>query len=101
MGQLLSKVHLDIKDNTVIDLKIVLSDDVKDNISFFFPSKTSSSSSDSTINPLELNNDPQISHLQIEYIKQIQNYLFQLTKSVQWDEMNTEINGNLICNIAS
>jgi hypothetical protein len=96
MGQQLFKDHLDINDNNVVNLSTILSDDVKDDVSYFFPIKISS---DSTINPQGLNNDQQISSFQTKYIKQIQNYVFLLTKSVQWEEMNTEINEKFIENI--
>ena len=91
MGQQLFKVHLDIDDKTVINSDVDLSSAGKDDTSFFFPSK----SSDLT----ELNNDHQISTFQTEYIKQIRNYLSTLTKPIQWETINTEINEILMSNI--
>ncbi|CAF1262290.1 unnamed protein product [Rotaria sordida] len=96
MGQQLFKVHFDIVDNTVDNSEIISSDPIKDDIRFFFPLKFSS---DSINNQTELNNDQQISKSQIEYIKQIQNSLFRLTKSVHWGKINTEINEILMNNI--
>jgi hypothetical protein len=89
MGQQLFKAHLDIKENSIINSNTISSDD----ISFFFPGKNSS---DPTINP-----DQQISSLQTEYIKQIRNHLFQLTKSAQWEEIENEIKEKFIVNIQS
>jgi hypothetical protein len=89
MGQQISKIDVNIKDNTIINSNTILSDDLKDDISFLYPS----SSSDSII---ELNSDQHI-----EYIKQIQKHLFLLTKSTSWTELNTEINEQFITKIAS
>ena len=83
MGQQLFKVHLNIDDTTLADSNTNLSTVDKDDISFFFPL----TSSDST----ELNNDQQTSNSQIEYVKNIQNYISTLTKPIQWEEFNTEI----------
>lgn len=89
MGQQVFKADVNIKDNTISNSNTILSDDLKDDISFFYPLKIC----DSTI---ELNNDQQI-----EYIKQIQKHLFLLTNSTPWNELNTEIRERFITKITS
>ena len=74
MGQQLFKVHLDIDNNTLVNSD---TNTDKDDISFFFPSKSS---------------DQQISNSQIEFAKQIRNNLFIQTKPTYWDDINNEIN---------
>ena len=83
MGQQLFKVHLNQDDNTTITSDTILSSAGKDDISFFFPLKTSSDLA-------EFNNDHQIPNSQTECIKQIRDYLFTLTNPIQWVNMDTE-----------
>jgi len=92
MGQQLFKVDLNIGNDTPITSETILSSAGKDDISFFFPLNTSS-------DPTEANNDHQIPNSQIECIKQIRDYLSILTKSIQWENINTEINEILMSSV--
>ncbi|CAF3200290.1 unnamed protein product, partial [Rotaria sp. Silwood2] len=95
MGQQLFKVHLNIDDNIQVDSDTILSMANKYDISFFFPLKSSDTKLDST----ELNNDKQISNTQTEFVLQIRNDLALLTKLVEWERINTEINDILMNNV--
>lgn len=78
MGQQLFKVQLDPNITNEIPL-----DQIEDDITCFFASKSSYP-------------NQQISALQTEYIKQIQNDLFLLTKSSRWEQINNDINEQFI-----
>ena len=85
MGQQLSKVSLEIQEIPSIEPKTIPSIDFNDDITYF------SSSIDRTIE----------SQLQKDYIQQIQNHLFLLTKSSSLDQINNEIKEKLIDPIAN
>jgi hypothetical protein len=89
MGQQLFKVQLDQGNTAAFNFDPILSNRGKDDISLFIPLKTSS---DPTTNSTELNKDYPMLNSQIEFVKQIQNDLLLLTKSSQWEDINTKIN---------
>ena len=74
MGQEFCKAHLDNNENSLINSNTISFDDMEDDIHFLYPQGI-----------------PQISKLQIDYVKQIRNHLFQLSESTSWKEMNNQI----------
>ena len=95
MGQQLFKVHQDTNDETQDDSNTILSISSKDDISFFFLSKPADIKTRST----ELNNSDQLPESQNKLVKQIRSDLSLLTKLVQWERINNEINDILMNNV--
>lgn len=95
MGQQLFKAHFEINDNFEIDSDTISSITGQDDISYFFPSK----SSDIKPHSHEFNNNDQNSHSHIESIKRTRHDLSLLTKLIKWEEINSEINDILMNNV--
>ncbi|UJR32400.1 hypothetical protein I4U23_019862 [Adineta vaga] len=89
MDESLFQIHLNIDENISITSETIASSVGKDDISYFFPVKT-------TTDSIESNPEVQLTHAQIECIKQIRDYLFTLTKSIPWENFDNEINTLLI-----
>ena len=88
MGQQLFKVNLNIDETAVVDSDTTLSSADPNDISYFYSLESD-----------ESNNDYPISKFQRKYTEEIRNSLSVLTKPIDWERLDTEIDDLLLNNI--